>query len=155
MPSSVSFFKVLLPVQLNNGSQTKVIKLNCTQNNQQFVVASPGFTVTNVAIDPSNYLISNNNSVISQNSLQFAASEKITVSPNPVINDALVLLENMKGKIQLQLFNNAGNIVWSKQMNISQRSEHVLIPFAMLTSGIYKLLATGENHIQLFSTIVK
>ncbi len=43
MPSSVNFFRVLLPIQLNNGKKAKTIALNCIKNSQAFVVDEPGF----------------------------------------------------------------------------------------------------------------
>jgi len=142
MPSSVNFFRVLLPIRLNNGTKTKTIALNCIKKNQDFVVDEPGFVVKNIAIDPDAYLISKNNSVVNQQSLQagnFAeATAKIIVSPNPVINTASVSLENMRGKIQLQLFNNGGNVVWVKQINVQEESTRIQIPFSFFANGIYK-----------------
>jgi hypothetical protein len=159
MPSSVNFFRVLLPIQLNNGKKTKTIALNCIKNSQAFVVDEPGFVVKAIAIDPDTYLISKNNSAVNQQSLQAIniaeATAKITVSPNPVINTASVSLENMRGKIQLQLFNNAGIIVWNNQINVEEGSARIQIPFSSFANGIYKLLATEENGIQHSITIVK
>ncbi len=159
MPSSVNFFRVLLHIKLNNGKKEKTIALNFIKNSQAFVVDEPGFVVKSIAIDTDTYLISKNDSVVNQQSLQAVniaeAKAKITVSPNPVINTASVSLENMRGKIQLQLFNNAGNRVWAKQINAGEESTHIQIPFSSFANGSYKLLVTGEDGAQHSITIVK
>lgn len=150
-PASIGFFKVQLPVQVSNGNQTKTFVLNCTANNQRFFVKAPGFVVKNVNIDPDNYLISANNSVIKLNNI---AALKITVNPNPVENMAVVNLENIHGKTQLQLVNNAGNILWSKLI-INEKSARLQIPFSSFINGIYKLVVIEESGIQQSVTIVK
>ncbi len=111
---------------------------------------SQALPVKSIAIDPDTYLISKNDSVVNQQSLQAVniaeAKAKITVSPNPVINTASVSVENMRGKIQLQLFNNAGSIVWAKQINaVQEESTHIQIPFSSFANGSYKLLVTGRR----------
>lgn len=159
MPSSVDFFRVLLPVEVSNGKKSETIALNCTTNNQSFVVDAPNFTVTKVKIDPDAYLISANNKVARMQSLQEEAipvsSIKILVSPNPVQSTATINLENMQGQIRLQLFDNAENIVWKKETNTKEKFMQVQIPFASITSGIYRLVVTDNSGVQQSVTIVK
>ncbi|HEX5153652.1 MAG TPA: M1 family metallopeptidase [Parafilimonas sp.] len=160
VPASVKFFKVPLPVQLSNGRQTKsvTVTLWCMHNNQDFVIDGPGFPVKNVTIDPDNYLISSNNKVIKRKNLRPAempAVAKITVSPNPVNSIALVTIENLQGKIQLQLFNNTGTALWSKQLTIQERSAQIQIPFSTYINGNYRLLVTDANGQQHSLAIVK
>jgi aminopeptidase N len=158
MPSSVNFFKVALPVQVNNGNKSAIITLECTRNNQHFILQNPGFVTKNVVIDPDNYIISKNNKVIALQSLQadeIASAVKISVSPNPVNSIAEISIQNMHGKIQLQLFNNTGNVLWKKQINTQSSSAQIQIPFSSFISGTYRLLATEENGTQHSVTIVK
>jgi len=155
VPSSVNFFKVRLPVQVTNGSQVKTFVLNCTANNQGFFVTAPGFTVQNVKIDPDNYLISANNTVIKLiNVAAGIAALKITVNPNPVNSVAVVNLENMQGKTQLRLYNNAGNMLWSKLVE-NKTATQIQIPFSSFINGTYRLLVTEESGAQQSVTIVK
>jgi aminopeptidase N len=160
VPTSVKFFKVPLPVQLSNGKQTKsaTVTLWCMHNNQDFVIDNPAFVVKNVVIDPDNYLISKNNNVIQEKNLQptqMPAIAKITVSPNPVNSIALVQIENLQGKIQLQLFNNTGNVLWTKQVKVQERSAQIQIPFSSFINGNYRLLVTGAGGKQYSLAIVK
>jgi len=159
VPASVKFFKVPLPVQLSNGKQTKfaTVTLWCTQNNQDFVIDNPGFPVKNVAIDPDKYIISSNNKTVQASALQAVEmpAAKITVSPNPVNTNASVVIENLQGKTQLQLFNNTGNVLWSKQLTIQERSTQIQIPFSSFINGNYRLLVTGAGGKQYSLAIVK
>ena len=152
MPSSVKFFKVLLPVQVSNGTKTKLLTLTCTQKSQNFIVPNPGFATKTVVIDPDNYIISKNNKVVKMKTVQFEAT--ITVSPNPVNDAAQISLENFHGKIQLQLFDNAGNIKWQQQM-IAQQSLQIQIPFSSFINGTYTLLAIEENGTKHTVKILK
>ena len=160
VPTSIKFFKVPLPVQLSNGKQTKstTVTLWCMHNKQDFVIDDPGFIVKNATIDPDNYLISSNNKVIHKKSLQpneRPAVAQITVSPNPVNSIASVKIENLQGKIQLQLFNNTGTVLWGKQVTIQERSTQIQIPFSSLINGNYRLLVTDAGGKQYSLAIVK
>lgn len=156
-PSSVNFFQVALPVRVSNGNKTKTIVLNCDHNNQSFVVTSPAFTVTAVAVDPDNYLISKNNKVVAMTSLKIAPVNEasLAVSPNPVTSMAMVDLKNMQGKIQMQMFNNNGNVIWSKQADVQSPSTKIQIPFTSFISGNYTLTATDATGKKYTVTIVK
>jgi aminopeptidase N len=157
VPSSVRFFKALLPVQLSNGLKTKsaTITLSCTHNGQDFVIDNPGFPVKSIVIDPDNYLISSNNRVIKLKNVQAVPAAKISVGPNPVNSVATASLENFQGNIQLQLFNNSGNILWSKQINMQEASAQIQIPFSSLAHGTYTLLATEANGTRHSVIILK
>jgi len=127
-------------------------------NNQDFVIDNPGFVVKHIAIDPDNYLISSNNKAIHEKNLQpgeIPAAAKITVSPNPVNSTASVMIENLGGKLQLQLFNNTGNVLWRKQITIQERSAQIQIPFSSFINGNYRLLITEATGRQYSLAIVK
>ncbi len=156
-PSSVKFFKLPLPVQVSNGKKTKTITLFCTQKNQDFVVDNLGFITRTVTIDPDNYIISKNNKAVKIQGLQTGENNgaTISVSPNPVIDVAEISLKNCKGKILLQLFNNAADIVWSRQINVQESSTQIQIPFSSFNSGTYRLLAIEENGTKHSAAIIK
>src|SRR6478609_1352768 len=153
--TSVKFFKVPLPVKLSNSTNTKdtTVILACLRNNQEFVVDDPSFTVATVAIDPDKYLISKGNKVVKQQPLKNMAIAKVSVHPNPVNTIADVVLENCKGKVLLQLFDNNANMVWSKQVSIQQPSTSIQIPFSSFIQGTYKLLVTGKNIKQTVAIV--
>ncbi len=157
-PSSVKFFKAPLPVRLTNAAKTQSadIVLQCIRNDQSFVIDEPGFMVDAISIDPDKYIISKNNKTIKQTrALSEITIAKISVSPNPVTNMANVVLENFKGKVSLQLFNNNASLVWSKQLNVLQTITPVQIPFSSFINGTYNLLVTDEKGIKQTITIVK
>jgi len=83
------------------------------------------------------------------------AVAQITVSPNPVNSIASVKIENLQGKIQLQLFNNTGNVLWGKQVTIQERSTQIQIPVSSFINGNYRLLVTDAGGKQYSLAIVK
>lgn len=157
MPSSVKFFKVPLPVQVNNGAKTKLLTLWVTQKKQDFIVPDPGFVTKKVEIDPDHFIISKNNKVVKLKS--GAEMNKgiatLSVSPNPVFDMAQVSLQNFHGKTLIQLFNNNGNVVWSRQLNINRQMMNVQIPFSSFNSGIYSLQVRNEEGINQSINILK
>lgn len=157
VPESVSFFKVLLPIQLNHGANTKTIKLQCNENNQTFIINDPGFTVSKIAIDPDKYLISKNNHSLNTMAtpVPVELTNNIFVSPNPVINTATVLIKNLQGNTNLQLFNFNGNLLWSKTLDLNTQSTQIQIPFTSFISGTYKLVVTAQDGTKSTVTIVK
>jgi len=156
MPSSVKFFKVLLPVQVSNNSQTKLLTLNVTQKNQDFVVSNPGFATKTVVIDPENYIISKNNKVIKTKTAPLSKDGAVViVSPNPAIDVANILLQNFNGNVQLQLFDNNGDIKWQQQTIVQTPFVKMQIPFSSFISGAYTLLVIDENGSKHTVTILK
>jgi hypothetical protein len=80
---------------------------------------------------------------------------KVSVHPNPVSTTANVVLENFKGNVLLELFDNNENAIWSKQVRIQQSSTNIQIPFSAFIHGTYKLLVTDKNGIKHTVAIVK
>lgn len=158
VPASVSFFKVLLPVRLINGSDTKTIRLQCNQNNQIFTIDDPGFTVRRIEIDPDKYLISKNNHNIHTPNFSEPVTEtgnNIIVSPNPVVDMATVSIKNITGKTTLQLFAINGNLLWNKHIDLTAQPRQIQIPFTNFSSGTYRLIVTEQNGTSSALTIVK
>lgn len=154
-PSSVSFFRLKLPVQVSNGKSKRTYILNFKTNNQQFVFNSPTFKIKNVEIDPDNYLITKNNKVIAETLLPQQDVATISVSPNPVTATAHVLLKNMMGKVQMQLFDNSGNMKWNKQIDVTTNSTTIPISFSSFSNGSYILFVYDGNGIKHSVTIIK
>lgn len=163
VPSTVNFFKVLLPVQITNGSITKTVQLNCKENNEVFIINDPGFKVSSIIIDPDKYIISKNDSSIHSFFIypKLIATPVpvdhsiILLKPNPVTNAATVTIKNASGKIILELYNNNANLMWSKSVNINNQSFTTVIPFASFNAGLYRLVVKSEKDELGTITIVK
>jgi aminopeptidase N len=154
-PSSVSFFRLKLPVLVSNGTKKRLYILNCKTNNQNFVRNSPSFKVQSVVIDPDNYLITKNNKVVAATLQPIAGIASVSVNPNPVSTTANVVLKNMNGKVHLQLFDNSGNIKWNQQMDVPDNSTTIQIPFSSFINGAYTLIVYDVNGIKHSVTIIK
>ncbi len=159
VPSSVNFFKVKLPLQLLYNDNAKTITLNCDYNHQQFVLENPGFTVTEIKVDSDKYLISAKDTAI-ENKNAFAtlleqSEHTITVIPNPVLNVATVILNNISGNTTLQLFSMKGALLFTKQLNITATPLSLQIPFTNLAAATYILVVTGQDGTKHRITIVK
>ncbi|MBS1745674.1 MAG: peptidase M1 [Bacteroidetes bacterium] len=155
-PSSVSFFKLKkLPVQVSNGKSKRTYILNFKTNNQEFVFNSPSFNVKSVVIDPDNYLITKNNKVIAQTLQPMTDISSVVVNPNPVTSSAQIVLKNMKGKVQMFLFDNSGNRMWNKEVDATTNSMTIPISFSAFSNGTYTLFVYDDNGIKHSVTIIK
>ncbi len=153
---SVNFFKMPLPVVVKNGTLSKTIVLQNTSNNQSFVIDDPGFTVTEVLIDPDKNFITKNNKAIQQ-TLQdgdVAPQQLFSVYPNPVKDRLTVNLAATGNKaVLVQLFGGDGVMLWSKQVSAGEQS--VTIPFASYHAGSYLVTVQTEDGKRSSQRVLK
>ena len=115
--SSVSFFE--MPVELKisgpNNQQTTV-RLDHTQNQQEFIVDLPFSSISQVTIDPNRHLISKNNEVSLSTTSFHAIENQVTILPNPATHE--VQLSHRPELIieKSSLFNAQGQLI---EQNIS------------------------------------
>lgn len=151
--SSVSFFKMRLPVQLKKGSQSKMFYLKVASNGQSFTV-NPGFAADTLIIDPNVEFLSKNNKSIRTTA---PASSSFTVSPNPFTNTLQVNLNNsVAGKTGIvKLMDNLGNVLASQYFTTTGSAQKVQMQVSNnVLPGIYQLhlVVDGKNEMQ---TVIK
>jgi len=131
--SSVNFFEMPVPVRLysTDRSDSIDIRLNHIQNDQLFKV-NPGFTVTEVKIDPDYWLISKTDQVVSVPVLHLEETE---IFPNPVKNNLTLKLASGITVSSIEIYSMDGKQL--KQISNPKKNINV----AALKAGTYILKA--------------
>ena len=78
----------------------------------------------------------------------------VKIYPNPVKNILHVQIENHKHpvRLMLQLFNNASNMVWKKDIFVEKKHEEQ-IDFGSFSKGVYYLRIAGEEFNKIIEVV--
>lgn len=141
--SSISFFKTPIELTFKNATQQKTIVLQNNVNDQIFS-ADIGFAADALLIDPNQYLISKNNTVVY--SPIIITSDSIVVSPNPFsdrINISFQLV--MDEKLLLQLFDDLGHLIAKQEVVATGGNQTYSLFVPSLAKGMYYLKIFSNN----------
>ncbi len=152
--TSVPLFEMPIPVKLISKSLGKdtTIVLNITSNDQTFTVQHKlNRFIDSVVIDPEFQILSKNNKI---NWSICTATQEIdnqwltTVSPNPVSSVLTFNFQNNKTeKVDVQILNEVGQIVFSEKRNILVGENNVSVNVQKLPSGIYFLKLSSNERL--------
>ncbi len=135
--TSVNFFELPVALKFKNATLQKTIVVDNTSNGQQFF-ENIGFVADSVFIDPDYWLISKNNTAVKI--ADNAAQNTVQVYPNPIQSQFAVYLRNMKAaNATINLYNAAGQLLSSQQVNLINGSQYIDVPSAHLPAGAYTL----------------
>ena len=133
-----------MPVPVRVYSENKTdsadFRLVHTQNNQEFIV-DPGFSVSEVKIDPDYWLISETE-VILQAPVVEKASD-VVIFPNPFSDKIYFAIPGNDEIKKVRLFSNSGKLI---QENIGEVDFY---PFTNLPKGIYIIEITTSKSVFL------
>lgn len=156
MPSSVSFFA--LPVQLTfkNATQQKTITVDNTTNNQLFV-HSLGFKADTVLVDPGLWLITKDNSTLKTADVADGSCNPIPTNngqggvdifPNPITQPFTISLHDFNDtKASVNIYNQLGQIVYSRQVMLTYGSALLQIGSANWAKGVYTIKVSSGNKV--------
>jgi aminopeptidase N len=152
--ASVSFFELPVALTFRNATQQKTVVVDNKYNGEIFI-RNIGFLADTVLIDPEYWLITRNNST-QKTQDNVSGQNIIQVFPNPVREQFYVYLRNfpVTGGF-INLFNAAGQKVYSKRINIQNGSEFLEIQSMHLASGIYMLQVQTDNGVKVTKKLVK
>jgi aminopeptidase N len=140
---SVSFFKVPLQLTFKNATQSKTFVINDTINNQQASL-DLGFVADSVLIDPSQYLISAQDTAIKIPSV--ITKNLIQIYPNPFSNNIIVSIRNpVDPSLQFQLFNALGQRLIATTFNLTGADATFSLPVGPLANGVYFARIEGNT----------
>lgn len=149
---SVAFYDMPVPIRFKNASRDTIVVFNHQYSGQDFTV-NLGFAADSVFFDPQLKLLSAKNTVTRETADQQA--NQVKLFPNPSPGKLFVTLKNPTDKkLQLRLFNNLGQLVYRRQLNLSGRDELLDIPLQNLARGIYILTIKGEKDIDITHKIM-
>ena len=144
---SVGFFEMPVTVRVYNSSKTDSanFRLVHTQNNQEFLI-NPGFTVSELKIDPEYWLISKTEGVVKSPVAE--KQDEINVFPNPFTHQVFIKAPNQQQFQKIELLNSAGMVL--RTFNPNQKT----FDLSSLPNGMY-ILQLQVNNITVEKKIVK
>ena len=149
---SVNFFELPVPLKFKNATQEKTVVVNNTVNGEIFI-RNIGFIADTVLIDPDYWLISRSNVTAKVPDL---SPPGIQVFPNPIGNQFNVYFRNLSASsAAMNLYNAAGQLVWSNTVVLVNGSEFVNVPSQLLASGEYTLRIQAADGFRYTKKLLK
>jgi hypothetical protein len=139
--ASVDFFEMPVPVRVfsENKTESADFRLVHTTNNQVFWV-DPGFTVSEIKIDPDYWLISKTEQILESPKIE--SGNEIVVFPNPFSDHIFISAKRNEQIHKVRLFTADGRLL----QEISQLKEYYL--FSHFPDGVYLLeITTAQRTI--------
>ena len=142
--TSVDFFELPVALKFKNASQEKTIVVDNKTNGETFF-RNIGFMPDTVLIDPGYWLVTKNNTTAKVPDAT-AGQNIIQVFPNPVGDHFYIYMRKMmSATANINLYNAAGQLVYTKNINLINGSEYIEVPSQHLPAGAYFLrIKTGD-----------
>ena len=142
--TAVGFYKMPVDLLFKNSTQQQTVTIDAAKNNQRFTFPL-NFTPDTVLIDPTQYLITYNNTATKVNTLPAAAPLSLLLYPNPVKN-ILHVRTNSDAitSFQIQVYNTAGVQVIQRSV-VPDGDASFVVPVAKLSAGLYYLSVANED----------
>ena len=140
--SSVSFFKMPVPVRVYNYDRTDSVdfRLINTENNQEFIV-NPGFEISELKIDPDLWIISKTAEIVQAPMIKI--SNEFRVFPNPFQDKLTVVYPEIDKINEINIYTTEGKLVKTLILNESS------LDLSQMPPGIYILkIETNENSYE-------
>ena len=151
---SVDFFEMPVALKFKNATQQKTVVVDNKTNGEIFL-QNIGFIADTVLIDPDYWLVTKNNttqkvSVIAGN------PNTILVYPNPVKDHFTIYFQNLTAaSAAINLYNSAGQLVYTRTLNLVNGSEIIDVPSAQFAAGEYTLRIKAGTDIRYVKKLVK
>ncbi len=135
---SVDFFELPVALKFKNSTQEKTIVVDNKTNGETFF-RNIGFIADTVLIDPEYWLVTKNNTTAKVPDAT-PGQNIVQVFPNPVGDHFYIYIRKMvSATANINLYNAAGQLVYTKNINLINGSEYVEVPSQYLSSGAYFL----------------
>jgi len=148
-PSSVSFFKLPLPLEFKDATHDTIIRLDHVFTGQTFSIPLP-FTVDSVKFDPELWLITKNNIVNSVKENEI--TQHISIFPNPAHDKIQIALTQSVADLSLRLFDITGRTIKIVPVN---GMKNILIDLKELAKGDYVLEFNSKDFNTSKKIVVK
>lgn len=136
--TSVDFFELPVALKFKNATQEKTIVVDNKTNGETFF-RNIGFIADTVLIDPEYWLVTKNN-VSAKVPDATAGQNIIQVFPNPIQNQFYIYMRKMAASTAIiNLYNAAGQLVYTRNINLVNGSEYIEVPSQYLSKGAYFL----------------
>jgi aminopeptidase N len=139
---SVSFFEMPIPVLFKNALHDTTIVFNHTFSGQSFS-AQLNFKVDSVIIDPTNWIVCNQN-IVTQTHDFSVSNTSLKLFPNPA--QEYITLEALGNIESITIYSIDGKIIKSNYVLPSSQNKSLLVDIIDLQAGTYGLnIITKEN----------
>lgn len=141
---SVDFFELPVALKFKNATQEKTIVVDNKANGETFF-REIGFIADTVLIDPEYWLITKNN--VSKEVPDPATGQNIVlVGPNPIGDHFNISMRKMTASTaNINLYNAAGQLLYTRNVNLVNGAEFVEVPSSKLPAGAYYLHITARD----------
>ena len=138
--SSVSFFKLPVPIQLVGANNDTTIILDNYFNYQNFTIPVL-FNVDTIIINPNADIITANSIALSQKQ-ENISQLYFSIIPNPATDFINLSFNQLQNNFELQLIDMNGKIVFDEKYSEAQ---FIQIPSSEISSGVYFIKASGKD----------
>ncbi len=150
---SVDFFELPVALKFKNATQEKTIVVDNKINGETFF-RNIGFIADTVLIDPEYWLVTKNNTTAKVPDAA-AGQNIVQVFPNPVKDHFYIYMRKMvSATANINLYNAAGQLVYTRNINLVNGSEYVEVPSQYLSSGVY-FLRINAGDFKFVKKLVK
>jgi hypothetical protein len=152
--TSVDFFELPVALKFKNATQEKTIVVDNKTNGETFF-RNIGFVADTVLIDPDYWLITKNNKTakVPDNSV---GVNSVLVFPNPIRDRFYIYLRNMaSSNANINLYNAAGQLVWTKNISLINGSEYLEVPSQQLPAGAYFLRINTADGFKFVKQLIR
>jgi aminopeptidase N len=151
---SVSFYEMPLQLQFKSSTKDTIITVEHQYDGQSFLI-NPGFKADTLLIDPYYWILAKNKSTEKLPSQSNTVND-IKIFPNPAPTDIKIQINNpASGKLDLLLFNAAGQIVQRIKKDLSGQDELLVMPTQQLAKGTYFLRLFMNNSLLRTKVILR
>ncbi len=141
--SSVSFFKMPVPVKFTGEGRDTILVFDNTFSGQSFVF-NPGFKILSLVIDPDKWLITKNNQ-IALGVEEIPSVRTVTFKPNPVKDIFTIESSGLHGNTLLLVFNVDGKAIMERHITTDKTE----IDISSLSKGVYFLKLINEKSVEV------
>jgi hypothetical protein len=142
-PSSVSFFKMPVPIEFKDASHDTILVFDNTFSGQQYTV-NPGFHADTLIFDPKLWLVCTHDPIV-LGMKEYNEFREISIFPNPVTD--ILTVGSSNGNIQnVDIYDIRGRLVLPLISNPSANTE-LKINLSDLPDGIYFLKAIVDGNV--------
>jgi aminopeptidase N len=152
---SVNFFKMHVPIKFQGATSDTIVVFDHNFSGEIFTFPL-SFNPTLVVFDPEIWILSNNNTVTFNTSIDvqsLLSNDEFIVYPNPASEKIFIRNKNIAGKTTVELFNNIGQNVFEKELVFEINSANE-IDISALPSGIYSM-TISNGHSRFTSRVNK
>ncbi|HUR10566.1 MAG TPA: M1 family aminopeptidase [Flavitalea sp.] len=150
---SVSFYDMPVPLQFSNATRDTIIVVDHKYSGQQFWV-NVGFVADTMIIDPDIWLLANEK--FTTKLPASTVKDQLKLYPNPSSDNLFIQIDNPSDtKMNMQLYNALGQLLYIREVNLAGRDEVLAIPLRKFSRGVYWLKLKGDKKLSSVQKVIK